>query len=92
MIPLEDFKTKHTTSNNPRVDTFVHLDAIKANNGSTVNVKAIYLVPKEDASGINTAKGERFMNNGKYYTLQGIEVDHPTKGVYIKNGKKVIVR
>ena len=45
-----------------------------------------------EASGINTAKGERFMNNGKYYTLQGIEVDHPTKGVYIKNGKKVIVR
>ena len=45
-----------------------------------------------EASGINTAKGDRFMNNGKYYTLQGIEVDHPTKGVYIKNGKKVILR
>ena len=92
VIPLEDFKTKHTTSNNPRVDTFVHLDAIKANNGSTVNVKAIYLVPKEDASGIHTAKGERFIDNGKYYTLQGIEVEHPTKGLYIKNGKKVIIR
>ena len=27
-----------------------------------------------------------------YYTLQGIRVKNPSKGVYIKNGKKVIVK
>ncbi len=27
-----------------------------------------------------------------YYTLQGVKVAQPTKGVYIRNGKKVIVR
>ena len=27
----------------------------------------------------------------KWYTLQGVEVKHPTKGIYIRNGKKVIV-
>lgn len=26
-----------------------------------------------------------------YYTIQGIKVAHPTKGVYIRNGKKVVV-
>ena len=28
----------------------------------------------------------------KYYNLQGIEVAHPVKGIYIHNGKKVIVK
>ncbi len=27
-----------------------------------------------------------------YYTLQGIKVNNPSKGVYIKNGKKVIIK
>ena len=30
--------------------------------------------------------------NGKYYNLMGVEVAHPTKGVYIVNGKKVVVK
>ena len=29
---------------------------------------------------------------GDYYTLQGVKVINPTKGVYIRNGKKVIVK
>lgn len=32
------------------------------------------------------------MNNNKYYNLQGIEIAHPVKGIYIHNGKKVIVK
>ena len=28
----------------------------------------------------------------KWYTLQGIEVKQPTKGIYIRNGKKVFVK
>ena len=30
--------------------------------------------------------------DSNYYTLQGIRVKNPSKGVYIKNGKKVIVK
>ena len=30
--------------------------------------------------------------NGTYYSVDGIRVAHPKKGVYIKNGKKVVVR
>ena len=30
--------------------------------------------------------------DGAYYTLQGVKVENPTKGIYIKNGKKVIIK
>jgi hypothetical protein len=45
VISLDDFRNKRTSSDNVRVDDFVHLNAIKANWGTTVNVQAIYLVP-----------------------------------------------
>ena len=31
-------------------------------------------------------------SNAAYYNLQGQRVDNPTKGLYIKNGKKVVIR
>ena len=31
-------------------------------------------------------------NNNVYYTLEGIKVKNPTKGVYVKNKKKIILR
>lgn len=30
--------------------------------------------------------------DGAVYNLQGVRVSHPTKGIYIKNGKKYIVK
>ena len=32
------------------------------------------------------------ISNGEFYTLQGVKVAHPTKGVYIHNGKKVVIK
>lgn len=32
------------------------------------------------------------MTNEKYYTVQGVQVAQPKKGLYIVNGKKVIVK
>ena len=60
VIPLDDFRNKSTSSNNVRVDDFVHLNAIKANWGATVNVQAIYLVPsvlRGDANGDEVVNG-----------------------------------
>jgi hypothetical protein len=31
------------------------------------------------------------MEDGAYYTLNGVKVENPSKGIYIKNGKKVIL-
>ena len=45
----------------------------------------------EDATGIDNVNTENVEDND-YYTLQGVKVAHPQKGVYIKNGKKVILK
>lgn len=49
------------------------------------------LVEGNETTGINELKTE-VLNDNKYYNLQGIEVAHPVKGIYIHNGKKVIVK
>lgn len=92
IIPLADFKNKNTSSNNKRVDSFVHLHAMKANGGSTVNVKGIYLIPEESPTGINTLQTDNTSLTDRYYNLQGQPLTNPTKGIYIHNGKKVVVK
>lgn len=49
------------------------------------------MVDGNETTGIKELETEK-MNNNKYYNLQGIEVAHPVKGIYIHNGKKVIVK
>ena len=47
----------------------------------------------EGMTGINSVKGEELMVNGsEIYNLQGQRVAQPTKGLYIINGKKVMVK
>ena len=47
-----------------------------------------------DATGINMVNGEGLKINGSevYYNLQGQRVLYPTKGLYIVNGKKVVIK
>ena len=44
-----------------------------------------------ETNGINNVKqtGEQ---NDQYYNLRGLRVETPSKGIYIKNGKKVVVK
>lgn len=49
------------------------------------------LVDGNETTGIKELETKK-MNNNKYYNLQGIEVTHPVKGIYIHNGKKIIVK
>lgn len=42
-----------------------------------------------EATGINNVNTENVSDNS-YYTLQGVKVAQPQKGVYVKNGKKII--
>jgi len=46
----------------------------------------------EDVTAINSAKIQQPVENGQYYDLQGRRVDNPTSGLYIVNGKKVIIK
>ena len=44
-----------------------------------------------ETTGIENVKGEA-ITNSQYYTLDGRRVAAPTKGIYIVNGKKVVVK
>ena len=48
----------------------------------------------DETTGINMVNGEGLKVNGSevYYDLQGRRVLYPTKGLYIVNGKKVIIK
>ena len=43
-------------------------------------------------TGIDAVKGSEFTVDGEYYNLAGQRVAQPTKGLYIVNGKKVVVK
>lgn len=45
-----------------------------------------------DATGINMVHGSEFKVNGEIYNLNGQRVAQPTKGLYIVNGKKVVIK
>ena len=90
VIPLTDFKDKSTSSGNQRNDSYVHLNAIKANWGSTVNVQGVYLIPA-GSTDMAVIKGVTF-DDGRWYNLQGQPVAKPTRGLYIHNGKKVVIK
>ena len=63
-------------------------------NPSLPNHAPIYLGELgEDADGIvKLVIPANLISDGEYYTLQGVKVNNPTKGVYIRNGKKVIIK
>lgn len=43
-------------------------------------------------TGINAVNGSEFKVNGEYYNLAGQRVAQPTKGLYIVNGRKVVIK
>lgn len=89
VIPIELIRTMRTHGNADRPDSFVHLNAIKADWGSTVNVSGIYLVQSPD--GIDQLTPDA-TNDGLFRDLNGQVVIHPQHGVYIRNGKKIIIK
>ena len=45
----------------------------------------------DEATGIQSIDNSK-ANTGSFYDLQGRRVDHPTKGIYIVNGKKIVIK
>ena len=46
----------------------------------------------DELTGISSATAKTAQTDGAYYTLQGVKTLKPAKGLYIRNGKKVIVK
>lgn len=57
----------------------------------TGTVKSVTILSKT-ATGINTIRAAKGMGDGAFYNLNGMRVQNPTKGVYIQNGKKVVIK
>lgn len=47
---------------------------------------------KSPVTGIDQAQVKTNMEDSTYYTLQGMKVNNPAKGIFIHNGKKVVIR
>ncbi|MBR1666924.1 MAG: CotH kinase family protein [Bacteroidaceae bacterium] len=89
VLPLADLQNALTSEGVAREDDFLHLHALKVDWSKTACVRSAYLVPTEEALPVMAVTYHPL--DGKYYTLQGVQVEHPTKGVYIYNGKKVYI-
>ena len=90
VFPLDDLKTTPTNEGKTRNDAFVHLNALKVDWSSVVNVRAAYLIPSAETMSVSQIIAAH--DDGLYYNLQGQPVAHPTKGIYIRNGKKIVIR
>lgn len=62
--------------------------------GSTTGAKGIVFIFDDNNGGTTAITGitTADTDKGDYYTLQGLRVAHPTSGIYIHNGKKVIIK
>ena len=45
-----------------------------------------------DVTEVNKVEVTTKRNDNAYYTLQGFKVLRPTKGIYIHNGKKIVIK
>jgi hypothetical protein len=104
VFDLSEFKTMTCNANNgvdsegvktgdERIDDYVHLHALKNAWAGEVHttVSGLFVWKASGTSGIKTIKNE-VAGDGAYYNLQGQRVDNPTKGLFIHNGKKVILK
>lgn len=46
----------------------------------------------EETTAVGRVNGESVATDGAIYTLNGLRVEKPTKGLYIVNGKKVVIK
>ena len=56
------------------------------------STKGITMHFGNDATGINEVVGHAAETTNTYYTLSGVRVQNPQKGLYIVNGKKVVLK
>jgi hypothetical protein len=89
----------HATDDNANSATFYKLSGTQVNGNkayllydATTTPANAFTVSFGDITGINGVSNATEEANGVYYNLAGQRVNHPTKGVYIHNGKKLIVK
>ena len=64
---------------------------LKIASGNSSLARSLNVVFADETTGINSVNGDEVTVNG-YFNLSGQRVSQPTKGLYIVNGKKIIVK
>lgn len=59
---------------------------------TTTNAARLNISFDDDDQTTGIARVEETLANDAVYTLSGVRVEKPTKGLYIKNGKKVVIK
>lgn len=72
------------TLNNKENKCYLELDE------TTASAKPYFII--DTITGISNVDADKPADDGFYYTLSGIRVANPRGGIYIKNGKKVIIK
>ena len=94
-LPNKEFGTFSFNLKNCSANTKIAFTNPEAFNALLLDEVKIVNNKKEEngpTTGINHVEGTSSKNNNKIYNLNGQEVNNPTKGLYIINGKKVILK
>ena len=86
--PIGFYKVKNNVTNIPGNKAFLVLTSTEAQAKS-------FVLEFEDGgtTGIETIENsQKSTEDGVYYDLQGRRVENPTRGIYIVNGKKVVIK
>ena len=67
---------------------YLNTEGTSADPGARLNI----VFDDSETTGINAAAMNKVAQDNAYYTLSGQRVAQPTKGLYIVNGKKVIIK
>lgn len=78
----------HQISSGTVATTKAYLHLTSAPSGA----RELSIVFEDEATGVNEVRGQKEEVRGEFFDLQGRKVAQPTKGLYIVNGKKVIVK
>ena len=69
-------------------DGKVYLELTTAQAGAARFLDAIF----DGTTGISEVRSKMEAVSGVYYNLAGLRIDNPTKGIYIVNGQKVVIK
>ena len=59
---------------------------------SDAHARTLNIVHEDETTGINAVSSAAAKMDGEWYSLDGRRVAQPTKGIYVKNGRKVVVK
>ena len=97
VIPLQEIEyTSGDAVGEPVNTANIMIVALYAGSGGVIDVADAYLTNNDDYSpegvSVNSIHIAPVEADGPIYNLQGMRVDRVTKGVYIQNGKKILVK